>query len=383
MALFFVILISISCFYWLVLMATSLHFFHQLFPSAKSLPPISVLKPVRGIDPEAYESFSSFLKQDYPEFEVIFGVMDANDPAIPLIRRIQSDFPERSVRLVIAQPLGTNQKTAILHSLSREAKYDLLVLADSDISVNPDFLKRLASFFQDEKVGLVGCLYRSLGINLWSKVESLLISTFLLPSGILGHRILGLRYAFGAALAVRRKALSDIGGFASFKNHVADDHEIARLIHKAGWNVLLIPYVVSNHLNCVSKSEFWARQLRWMKVAFVCHRSAYPAIFLTFSFPLALLFVLLSSFSPISLWFLVVAFGVRFVVGVLMADLLEHKELRRWLYLMPLVDLVFAFLWITAPVFKRFTWRHDEYIILPDGRMVPILSDELKEVPRA
>jgi ceramide glucosyltransferase len=378
MALFFVILISISCFYWLALMANALHFFHQDFPPEGKLPPVSVLKPVRGIDPEAYENFSSFLKQDYPEFEVIFGAMDPNDPAIPLIRRIQSEFPERKVDLVIAQPLGANQKTAILNSLANEAKHNLLVLADSDISVKPDFLKKIASFFQDEKVGLIGCIYRTLGKNLWSKVESLLISTFLLPSGILGQRVLGLKYAFGAALAVRREALSDIGGFFSFKDHVADDHEIARLVHKAGWSVLLIPYVVSNHLNCVSKSDFWMRQLRWMKVALVCHKSAYPGILFTFSFPLALIFVLFSGFSPLSLWFLVVALGIRFVVGILMSDLLEQREMWSWLYLLPLADLIFTLLWITAPVSRRIFWRQDEYLILPDGRMVP-LEEELKE----
>lgn len=381
MVLFFVILISISCFYWLVLMANTIHFFHQGFPSEGDLPPISILKPVRGIDPEAYENFSSFLKQDYPKFEVIFGVMDPNDPAIPLIWKIQRDFPEKNISLIVSQPLGTNQKTAILASLAKEAKNSLLVLADSDIRVESDFLKKIAAFFQDKRVGLIGCIYRTLGKNSWSKIESLLISTFLLPSGILGHRMLGLKYAFGAALAVRREALLDIGGFAAFKDHVADDHEIARLVHRAGWNVLLVPYVVSNYLNYVPKSDFWMRQLRWMKVALVCHRSAYPCILLTFSLPLALTFVLFSGFSPLSLWFLVVALGVRLVVGILMSDLLKHREMRGWLYLMPLADLIFAFLWIMAPISRKFSWREDEYIILSDGRMIP-LEDELKEVHR-
>lgn len=382
MALFFIVLISISCFYWLVLMANSLHFFHQPLPTSKDHPQISILKPVRGIDPDAYENFSSFLRQDYPDYEVVFGVMDPADHAIPLIRRLQSEFPEKQINLVIAQPLGSNQKTAILHSLAQEAKFDLMVLTDSDISVGSNFLKTIASFFQDEKVGLVGCLYRTLGKNIWSYVESLLISTFLLPSGILGHRILGLKYAFGAALAVRRSALWDIGGFSSFKDHVADDHEIARLVHKAGWKVILIPHVVTNHLNSVNRNEFWARQLRWMKVAFVCHKSAYPGILLTFAFPIALGFSLISLFSPLSLWFLVVAFGVRFVVGILIADLLGHPEIKKWLFLLPLVDLAFALLWISAPLSKRFTWRSDDYIILPDGKMVPVLKDVLKEVPR-
>ncbi|MCR4427964.1 MAG: glycosyltransferase [Caldiserica bacterium] len=382
MALFFVILISISCFYWLVLMANSLHFFHQPFPPGKDCPPVSILKPVRGIDPDAYQNFLSFLKQDYPDYEVVFGVMDPADPAIPLIRRLQSEFPEKRINLVIAQPLGSNQKTAILQSLSQEAKFDIMVLTDSDIRVDPGFLKTIAPYFQDNKVGLVGCLYRTLGKNLWSYIESLLISTFLLPSGILGHRILGLKYAFGAALAVRRSALSDIGGFSSFKDHVADDHEIARLVHQAGWKVMLIPHVVSNHLNSVSRNEFWTRQLRWMKVAFVCHRSAYPGILLTFAFPLALSFAFISLFSPLSLWFLVVAFGVRFAVGVLIADLLGHPQMRKWLFLLPFVDLAFALLWVFAPLSRRFTWRSDDYLILPDGRMVPLLKDEAKEVPR-
>ncbi|MGB9553825.1 MAG: hypothetical protein ACPL7L_05575, partial [bacterium] len=139
-----------------------------------------------------------------------------------------------------------------------------------------------------------------------------------------------------------------------------------------------VPYVVSNYLNYVSKSDFWMRQLRWMKVALVCHRSAYPCILLTFSWPLTLTFVLFSGFSPLSLWFLVVALGVRLVVGILMSDLLKHREMKGWIYLMPLADLIFAFLWIMAPVSRKFSWREDEYIILSDGRMVP-LEDEVKE----
>jgi ceramide glucosyltransferase len=383
MALFFIILISISCFYWLVAMANALHFFHQEPLPSTFTPPISVLKPVRGLDPGAYENFSSFVRQDYPEFEVIFGVLEQDDPAVPVIRHIQEDFPEKRILFYVAPPLGANRKTAILSHLVQMANYDYLVCADSDIRVKPNFLKTLSAFFRDEKVGLVGSLYRSLARNIWSKVESLLISTFLIPSGVLGFRLFGLRYAFGAALAFRRQALEDIGGFSTFKDHVADDHEIARLVHKAGWQVLLAPCVVSNLLNDVRWSEFWTRQLRWMRVAFVCRRKEYPGILLTFAFPLAIIFAFSSSFTPISLWFLVVSFGVRLTAGYLMAELLDHREMKRWLYLILLSDLFFVLLWVMAFFSKRVSWRQEDYLLLSDGRMLPVENGgEYREEPK-
>ena len=380
---FFLILIAVSWAYWLVVLGTALHFFSQKHPDSSFLPPISILKPVKGMEPGAYENFASFLKQDYPEYEVLFGLEDPDDPALLVIRQIQRDFPSIKVELYITPPLGTNRKVAILHHLQEKASHEILVLSDSDIRVRKDFLKDIVAPLADEKVGLVSSFYRSeQALSLAAKVESLLISTLMLPSGILGSYLIGLRYAFGAAIALRRKALENMGGFKVIKDHLADDHQLGALIGRAGWGVVLSNHVVSNMMNHISWRGFWDRQLRWMRVASVCRRKEYPGMLMIFTFPLSLTFMFLSLFSPLSLWLFIGSLALRLSFAYCFAAYLGHRQMRRWLFLLPIADFFYFLLWIKAMFTSRVTWRQHEFILLPDGRMKPNYHDSKAEEER-
>ncbi len=382
--LFLVILIAVSWVYWLVVCGTAIHFFEQKDPPPGAfLPAVSLLKPVKGLDDGAYENFVSFVEQDYPDFEILFGVMDELDPVIPVIARLQRNYPEKRISYYIAPPLGSNRKAAILHFLTQEARHSILVLSDSDIRVGPDFLQRAVATLANKRVGLVNCLYRSEpALSIASKVESLLISTFLLPSGILGSYLIGFHFAFGAAIVLRRQALEDIGGFEAIKDHLADDHQLGYLIAKAGWDVVLSRTVVANQLNQVRWHDFWDRQSRWMRVAWVCRKREYPGLLITYSIPLSCLLLLLSGFSAFALWLFIGSIGLRLTIGIVFARLLGHPQLQRWAVLLPIADFCFFFLWIEAMFATRVRWRDEIFTLLPDGRMVPQLEEkEQEELP--
>jgi len=193
-------------------------------PSA--LPPISILKPLKGTDPEIYESFRSHCLLDYPEYEIIFGVSDANDPAVESVKALQREFPNRRIQLVVSEKiLGANVKVSNLAQMLTEARYGLLIVNDSDIRVEPDYLHSVTAALSDPQVGMVTCLYRGVaGPTLGSRIEALGISTDFCPSVLAARQLEGgIQFGLGSTLAFRRAELEKIGGFISFVDYLADD----------------------------------------------------------------------------------------------------------------------------------------------------------------
>src|ERR1700687_2086295 len=236
--------------------------------ASRPLPPVSILKPLKGTDPDIYESFRSHCLQDYPEYEIIFGVSDPDDPAVASVQQLQREFPDRSIQLVVcSNKLGANVKVSNLEQMLPAAHYEHLLVNDSDTHVETDYLRRVVAPLADQRVGMVTCLYRGVAAStVGSQLESLGISTDF-SAGVLVARQLegGLRFGLGSTLAFRRTDLEEIGNFRSIVDFLADDYELGRRIADLGLQVVLSDAVVETHLPAYDLRGFWVHQLRWAR----------------------------------------------------------------------------------------------------------------------
>jgi ceramide glucosyltransferase len=340
-----------------------------------SLPAVSILKPLKGTDPDIYESFRSHCLQDYPEYEIVFGVSDPDDPAIASVQRLQREFPDRTIRLVVSpDKLGPNVKLSNLEQMLQSATYQHLLVNDSDIRVEANYLSRVIAPLADERVGLVTCLYRGVAnLTFGSQLESLGISTDFCP-GVLVARQLegGLRFGLGSTLAFRRTDLERIGGFRSIVDFLADDYEIGRRIADIGLQVLLPDVVVETHLPAYDLRGFLAHQLRWARGVRDSRAGGYIGLAFTYSLLWALLTLIASGAAPWA-WAVLGATAVlRLAVAITVGKfVLEDRRLLRNLWLLPLRDLVAVGVWIGSFLGHTVTWRGDRFV-LKNGRLTPI-----------
>lgn len=336
-------------------------------------PPVSILKPLKGTDPDIYESFRSHCLQDYPHYEVIFGVSDADDPAVELVRRLQAEFPQANIGLVVCpKVLGTNMKVSNLAQMLPSARHDYLIVNDSDIRVDPDYLRRVMAPFEEEKVGMVTCLYRGIaGRTLGSKLEAIGISSDF-SAGVLAARTLeGIHFALGSTLAFPRKALEAIGGFEPLVDYLADDFELGARISAAGFEVRLSDVVVDHHLPDYSLRSFTQHQLRWARSTRDSRRWGYTGVVLTFGVPWALVAVLLSAGAAWSWALLAAAVVLRITMALVVGKgILHDPQVVRELYLLPLRDVVALLVWIASYAGHTVAWRGDIFI-LEKGKLRP------------
>jgi ceramide glucosyltransferase len=220
----------------------------RVTPAANDLPPVSILKPLKGTDPEMYLSLRSHCVQDYPDYEIIFGISDPNDPALAIVEKLQREFPTRTINLVpCEQKLGAKGKVSSLAQMVHAANHDFLLVNDSDIRVGPDYLRTTMTELQEPYIGLVTCLYRGVPAHtIASRIESLGISTDFM-AGVLAAWQLerGLQFGLGATLAFRRSDLEAIGGFEAFVDYLADDYELGRRIFERNRKIRLSQAPVS------------------------------------------------------------------------------------------------------------------------------------------
>jgi ceramide glucosyltransferase len=341
----------------------------------QSLPPISILKPLKGTDPEIYESFRSHCLQDYPEYEIIFGVSDPGDPAIESVQQLQAEFPSCRIRLVVCpRTLGANVKVSNLTQMVSEARYDHLIVNDSDIRVEPDYLRRVTAPLADSRVGMVTCLYRGVaGPTLGSCLEALGISTDFC-AGVLAARQLegGIRLGLGSTLAFRRAELEKIGGFTSFVDYLADDYELGKRIAALGLTVKLSEVVVETYLPSYRLQEFFAHQLRWARGVRDARAGGYLGLVFTFGFLWALL-ALAASRGALWAWTgLAVTLFLRFAVALIVGwEILQDHQLLKDAWLIPLRDLIAVAVWIVSLGGHNVTWRGDRFQ-LKNGKLTRI-----------
>ncbi|HEX3758754.1 MAG TPA: bacteriohopanetetrol glucosamine biosynthesis glycosyltransferase HpnI [Kofleriaceae bacterium] len=331
-------------------------------------PAVSILKPVCGLDFEARANFVSHCEQRYAAYEVVFGVADRRDPAVPLIEALHRRYGDDRVRLVVAPSRTPNPKAGLLDELARQARHDVLVTTDSDVRLPPDALARTVEWLADPGVGLVTLPYRGDRVlGLAAALEALGITTAFLPAALVGRRVLRARYAFGAANALRRDTLDRIGGFRAVASYLADDYQLGYRIGAAGLRVELGDTVVASVLGPSSLGDWWHREVRWARGIRASRRAQYPGLVLTFTTPLALGAALAGAgWLP-----LVGALAVRWLVAARMTRWAGDPGLRRWLWLVPVRDLLAPAIWCAGLIGRRVRWRGRTYRIAGDGRLHP------------
>ncbi len=337
------------------------------------LPPISILIPLCGADFGAYQNYASLCRQDYPEFEIIFGVGDSRDSSLPVIAKLQADFPQVRIQMVIStEEIGPNPKVSTLNNMLPQAGHEILLMLDSDIRVGPDFLKAISAEFPPD--GLLTCLYRAgEAPGTPSKLEAVGISSEFAPGVLVARLSGGISFAFGAAIAVSKKTLETIGGFAAVAPYLADDYMLGNLVRKAGLPVILSRYVVETVLARMTIIGFVRHQLRWARGIRACAPWGHTGSLIANGTALSFLYFAFSGFSRFGLYIFASVIALRlwmaWMVGV---RRLGDKILRHNLLLVPLRDLFSAFIWSAALFGNRVEWRGRVFLLEKDGKMRPV-----------
>jgi ceramide glucosyltransferase len=344
------------------------------FPPPAITPSVSILKPLRGVDPQMYESFRSHCQQDYPDYELIFGVSEPTDPAAAAVQRLIHEFPGCKIRLLVCpEVLGNNRKVSNLVQMIGAAQYGHILINDSDIFVPTDYLRRIMAPFADAHVGMVTCPYRGIAANtLGSKLESIGISTDFIAGVLVARQIEnGIHFALGSTLAMSRTALDAIGGLRPLVDYLADDFELGFRIANAGYKVVLADVVVETHLPAYHFPGFLAHQLRWARSMRDSRRAGYVGLLFTFALPWAIFAVF---FAPLSWWSwttLAAAAALRAAVAIKIGIGIVHdRALWRRLWLLPLRDLVALWIWCASFASNKVHWR-GEVFLLKNGRITP------------
>lgn len=362
--------------YYAFAIAAARRFGRRLPPRPhRTAPRVSILKPVRGPDPDAYERYASFCRQEYPNYEVLFGVADPEDPAIPAIRRVMADHAEIPIRLICPIPdAGANAKMSIVRRLAAEARNDLFVIADSDVSAPPCLLARVADAFTGPRVGLVTCLYRgdpALPTRA-ADLEALAIATEFIPGVLVAERVEGIRFALGAVMAVPRARVQAIGGFEALLDCGADDFELGRRIAAAGYGVRLAHIIVSTACAPETIAALLRHALRWT----VTQRQSRPAAWMmksavTQGLPWCVAAAIAAPSGLVAALYLgayaVLRLGVAWTVGV---GILSDATVRRRWWWLPVLDAILFGVSIAALVTRRIEWR-GRMFVLERGRLVP------------
>lgn len=334
-------------------------------------PSVSILKPVCGLDPEARYNLLTFLSQDYPDYEVRFGVLEPDDPAAPLVRELASDFAHASVH-VGARISGSNNKVRILDKLAADATGDILVIADADTRATPDFLRTIMAPFEDASVGAVTCLYRGVSARrLGDALHALHMSCVFAP-GVAAAACLGrVDFGLGAAIAVRRTVLEEIGGFAAIVDYLADDFQLGRRVARTGARVVICDYVVDVVLGGETVREALSREVRWSRTTRISRPRGHAGLAITFGLPYALFFLLASGFDTLGWWVFGGALAIRAITAFVGARVcLGDREYVSNAYLLPLRDLLSLGVWIVGYLSRTVVWRGRRLRLLGDGRMV-------------
>lgn len=364
--------------YYLFAMVCARRFFGAAPPPHTDFtPPVSILKPVRGLDPDAYENFSSFCRLDYPDYEILFCVADEADPAIPVIGKLMADFPQRPIRLFIgADAIGANAKVNKLCRLAREARHDLLVISDSDIVVAPDYLRAVVAPFRDARVGGVTCMYRGITApQLWPELEAIGATSDFFAAVIVARQLRGVDFGLGATIATTRLHLAEIGGFEAFADFLADDYELCHRIAARGYRVELIPHTVHTHYPPETFWEFFAHQLRWSLAFRASRPDGYLGMIFMQGLPWAIAAAIyacaignvLLSVSYIAAY-LALRTALAWEVGV--RGFKDPLVRRKW-WLAPLRDLAWFVVWLAGFFCNRLRWRGTAFR-LRRGRLIPL-----------
>jgi ceramide glucosyltransferase len=335
-------------------------------------PPATIFKPVRGADAEAYENFASFCHQDYPEYQIIFGVREENDPVVPIIRKLIADFPKRDIELVISpDEIGYNAKVSNLQNMYAKAKHDVLLIADSDIRVESDYLRRVIAPIRQQHVGMVTCLYRGTNaVTFAGLLENIGISSTFGPEVCSARALEGIAFALGSTIVMRRDLLERIGGFPALADYLADDFLLGSYTAREGYEVVLSDCVVEHVAGPDTLATMLKHQLRWGRSTRISRPWGYRGLILTYGVATALAALFAWNFSAFALQLFAVTMLLRFLpVGAIGVWGLKDFTLARYFWLVPLRDLITFGVWLVSLVGDEIEWRGVKFRVAPSGKL--------------
>jgi ceramide glucosyltransferase len=338
------------------------------------LPPVSILKPVRGVDAQAYENFASFCQQNYSDYEIVFAVADADDPVLPLIVRLQKDFPDRSIRLVTEVPqLGPNRKLNNLAALARAARHEILVMSDSDVRVDPFYLRRIAVKFANPNVGAVTAFFRSrVEGSFAATLEALVSSTETVPNALVARKIEGkVQFAFGWTMATTKTHLKSIGGFEDMVQVHSDDFELGNRIAARGLAIELLPVPVEMIFPKENFVTYLRHELRWAIGLRSVRPAGYLGLLFTFGLPWTLLTVAFAPSAGCALGYVTVYLLLRLAqVSLIGIWGLDDSVTRKFLWLVPFRDAINFAVWIAGFFTSEIEWRGIKYKVKKGNKLV-------------
>ncbi|MGA6988278.1 MAG: glycosyltransferase [Terriglobales bacterium] len=364
--------------YYLIALYSSWQYFRRTLrgnvPDHTFTPPVSNLKPVRGLDPDAYENYASFCRQDYPDYELLFCVGEKDDPVLPILEKLARDFPERRIRVLFGSGgRGSNDKVVKLARLVSEAQNEVVVISDSDVRVQPDYLRTVVAPLADPKVGAVTCFYVPIEEKTFTEnLQTIgMFSDFYV--GILVARQLdGVKFALGPTIATTRTRLAGFGGYGAIDDRPADDLLVGRLIAEQGYEVELLPYTILTVADYQSLRDLLHKRLRWIVVMRHMRPWGHLGLLLTQGLPWSLLAIAVHPSAGVALGYLGTYLGLRFAMTWMVGIWgLKHNVLWKKLGLIPVWDAMAFFIWVASFARNSIRWRDGQYYIR-DGRLVPV-----------
>jgi ceramide glucosyltransferase len=369
---------AIPFIYYIIALISAWRFFRHSGDSATSgsgfTPPVSILKPVRGLDPDAYDNFASFCRQDYPEYEIVFCVGDRSDPVLPIIEKVIADFPERDIRVLFGTGReATNDKVAKLARLAKEARYETLVINDSDVRAEPKYLRTVVAPLADPKVGAVTCFYIPTDEKtLVQRLQTVGMYSDFYAGIVVAWQLDGVKFALGPTIATSRARLAGFGGYEMIENRPADDLLVGRLIAEQGYEVKLIPYSVHTVADFQSLRDLFLKRLRWIVVMRHMRPWGHIGLIFTLGLPWSLAAVALSPSVAVAGAFVGAYLGVRIAMTLQIASW-GLKQPAPWLglALIPVWDAMAFVIWLASFTRSTIRWRDRDYYIR-NGELVPV-----------
>jgi ceramide glucosyltransferase len=373
---------AIPFIYYLLVIYSSWRFFRQPEnkPDRTYAPPVSILKPFRGLDPDAYENLASFCRQDYPEYEMIFCVDPDDDTVRPVVEKLQLEFPAREIRVLYGSGrIASNDKVAKLARMAAEARYETVVISDSDVRVRPDYLRAMTAPLREEGVGAVTCFYVHTDLNTFAdRLQTVGMMSDFYAGILVAWQLEGIKFALGPSIATTRARLAGFGGYAAIENSPGDDLLVGRLIAEQGYEVKLLRYAVSTVSDYSSMSDLLQKRMRWIVVMRHMRPWGHLGLLLTQGLPWSIVAVAVHPTVAVAVGFLGSYFAIRaamtWIIGV---HGLRQRGLWGQMLLIPVWDAVAFSIWLASFLRSSIRWRGADYYIR-EGQLVPV-ANSVKE----
>ena len=381
------LLLSLSAiaYYGYAIYAANKFFAHSPVYDEAFHPAVSILRPICGIDSKTYQNLASFCQQEYPEYQIIFGVQDPQDPSMEVVRQLIKDFANLDIQVTASlYSFGANRKVSNLAHAVTKAKYDILLLADSDVRVEPDYLRRVIQPLSDPAVGVVTCLYRSIAQGWVTTIEALSTPTEFLPGVLVSTALEGIKFAMGQTIVIRRSVLEEIGGFAAIADYLADDFQLGFLSTQAGYKVVLSDYLIDHVMPQSAIAVSIHRQTRWLVGIRASRPWGYIGLIFTHGTVTSLLFLLATGGSVLGWSVLSVAWVMRLAMAWFVGiRCLGDPVAQKLFWLVPLRDGISFVLWGYSLIGNTVEWRDRQFRLTRSGKLIalnPNLPEQVKTI---